>query len=131
MQDLFNQEREWLTHVYEDLGAAGYISDNLVDSTYWTYNQLCSYMDLIEQAYKDIEPLRDSNPDRYAMLYDRILLESMQLRYLTLSIYYTEYSEAELMEARREFRYDFERLGLVTYRENGNINELWSDWGIQ
>ena len=86
---------------------------------------------MIEQAYKDIEPLRDSNPDRYAMLYDRILLESMQLRYLTLSIYYTEYSEAELMEARREFRYDFERLGLVTYRENGNINELWSDWGIQ
>ena len=131
MQDLFNQEREWLTHVYEDLGAAGYISDNLVDSTYWTYNQLCSYMDLIEEAYEDIEPLRETNPERYTVLYNRILLESMQFRYLMLSIYYTEYTEAALMEARKEFRYDFERLGLVTYRENGNIQELWSDWGIQ
>ena len=95
------------------------------------YVKRTPYMDLIEEAYEDIEPLRETNPERYTVLYNRILLESMQFRYLMLSIYYTEYTEAALMEARREFRYDFERLGLVTYRENGNINELWSDWGIQ
>lgn len=130
MQSLFNQEREWLTHVYADLGAGGYISDNLVDSTYWTYNQLQTYLELIEQAYEDIEPLRESDPERYATLYDRILLESMQFRYLMLSIYYTEYTEAELLDARKEFKYDFERLGLTAHKENGNIADVWTEWGI-
>lgn len=131
MQELFNQEREWLTHVYADLGAAGYIGDNLLDSNYWTFHQLQGYMDKIEQAYADIESIRETDPERYSVLYDRILLESMQFRYLILSIYYTEYSEAELLEMRQEFRYDFERLGLTSYRENGDISELWSEWGIK
>ena len=130
MQDLFQQEREWLTHVYADLGAGGYISDNLVDSSYWTYNQLNNYLELIDQAYEDIEPLRETDPERYETLYERILLESMQFRYLMISIFPTEFSEAELLEMRTEFKYDFERLGLISYRENADISELWTEWGI-
>lgn len=130
MQNLFQQEREWMTHIYADLGAEGYISDNLVDSTYWSYNQLQGYLDLIDQAYQDIEPLRETDPERYATLYDRILVESMQFRYLMISIYYTEFSEAEILEMRNEFKYDFNRLGLTSYRESVDIAELWNKWGI-
>ena len=131
MQDLFNREREWLTYVYTNLDAEGYISDNLVDSKYWSYNQLNEYLVLIEKAYKDIESLRESDPERYAVLYDRILVESIQFRYLMLQLYYTEYSEAELLEARKEFRYDFERLEFTAHCEGGNIADIWKEWGIE
>lgn len=130
MQGLFNQEREWLTYLYKNTEATGKIGDYLVESGYWSFNQLNGYMDQIDQAYKDIEVLRDTDPDRYSKLYDRILLESMQFRYLLLSIYTTEYTENDLLEQRQEFKYDFERLGLTTYGENMNINDLWSEWGV-
>lgn len=130
MQSLFNQEREWITYFYKNTDASGRISDDLVQDKYWTYNQLEHYLDMIDQAYKDIESIRETNPERYSTLYDRILLESIQYRYLILSIYSTEYTEDELIEKRREFKYDFERLQLTSYQENGDINDLWSEWGL-
>lgn len=130
MQNLFNQEREWLTYVYKNTDASGRISDNLVQDKYWTFNQLENYLAMIDKAFSDIEPLRDTNPERYSKLYDRILLEGMQFRYIMLSVYPTEFTEDELLEKRREFKYDFERLRLTTYGENLDINNLWSEWGI-
>lgn len=130
MQSLFNQEREWITYFYKNSDASGRISDDLVQDKYWTFNQLENYLSMIDKAYKDIESIRETDPDRYSVLYDRILLESLQFRYLILSIYATEYTEDELIEQRKEFKYDFERLQLTSYRENGDINELWSEWGI-
>ena len=130
MQALFNEHREWTTHIYNDLGAQGVIWDALDTDAYWTYQQLQHYMDQIDRAYADIAPLQASDPARYAQLCDRILLESLQYRYLLLQVYPTEYSEIDLIAARREFRYDFERLGLTAQEEGGDITELWSDWGI-
>lgn len=130
MQNLFNQEREWITYFYKNTDASGRISDDLIQDKYWTYNQLENYLDMIDKAYKDIEPIRETNPERYSTLYDRILLESIQFRYLILSIYPTEYTEDVLIEKRKEFKYDFERLRLTSFGENRDINDLWSEWGI-
>ena len=130
MQELFTLEREWLSHVYADLGATGMIQENLLDAAYWPYNVLQSFMDKLDEAYADIAPLQEENPERYRVLYDRILLESMQFRYLILQLYTTEFSKTELIDARNEFRYDFERLGLTSYQEGSEITKLWTEWGI-
>ena len=130
MHSLFDQEREWDTHIYNDLGAKGNCQENLVSNKYWSYNQLKSYLAQINQAYTDIAPLQKTDPKRYAVLYDRILLESLQFRYLLLQLYPTEFSATDLREARTEFRYDFERLGLSTYAEGQDVNTLWKDWGV-
>lgn len=130
MQTLFNEHREWTTYIYNELGAAGVIWDALDSDVYWSYNQLQDYMKQIDRAYADIAPLQQSDPERYAQLYDRILLESLQYRYLLLQVYPTEYNASELQAARLEFRYDFERLGLTAQAEGGDITDLWTDWGI-
>lgn len=130
MEELYTQEREWLTHIYADTDASGKIGEDLVNDKYWSHNQLQSYLALINQAYADIEPLREKNPERYAVLYDRILTESLQFRYLDLQLFFTEYGEAKLLDARNEFKNDFERLGLISYREGEKIGTLWDDWGL-
>ena len=130
MKDLLDEQREWMVHLYTDLGLEGYIWDNLLDDRYWSFNQLERYLGRIDLAYEAIEPLRETDPTRYAELYDRILLESIQFRYLQLQLYATEFSATELREARMEFRADFERLQLTSQSEGGDIHDLWNQWEL-
>lgn len=131
MKNLLKQEREWYAYVNAEVEHVTTIGFNIVDERYWSYNQLRGYMDMINKAYKEIEPLRDKDPARYATLYDRILLESLQYRYLILNLFYTEYDEATVLYERKSFRTDFERLGLTRHDETGKIEDLWTKWGIQ
>ncbi len=130
MQSLFDDQRDWIANIYANIGGTGLISDDLVAQEYWQYNQLADYMDRIEQAFEEIKPIEEKDPERYAVLYDRILLESIQFRYLLIQLYPTEYTASELYDAKLEFREDFERLGMTSFRENGTIDILWSEWGI-
>ncbi len=130
MQSLFNDQRDWIANMYENIGGTGLISDDLVSQEYWQYNQLVDYMERIEQAFAEIKSVENEDPERYAVLYDRILLESIQFRYLLIQLYPTEYTASELYDAKLEFREDFERLGMTSFRENGTIDILWSEWGL-
>lgn len=131
MQALFNEEREWLIHVYKDLGASGKISDDLNAPEYWSYPMLVDALEQIEQAYEDIAEYKESNPERYELLYDRIMLESIQYRYLLICNYSTKYDEAELLNMKNSFKTDFERLNITSYSENNDIAVLWANWGIK
>lgn len=131
MQALFNTEREWLVHVYQDLGASGKISDDLSSPDYWSYPMLIEALEQIEQAYDDIEEYQDTDPERYQKLYDRITMESLQFRYILIGNYGTNYDAAELLNMKNLFKHDFERLNITSYAENKDIAELWSNWGIK
>lgn len=130
MQELFTQEREWMTHVYADTDATGDIFEQMMDEKFWSYQQIKGYLNLIDQAYEDIEPLKTSNPERYQKLYERILLESMQFRYIMICLFQTEFEEAELIEEKMSFRTHFEMLKMASHAEWKDIDLLWEDWGI-
>lgn len=130
MQGLFEEQRVWMRHLYNDLGASGSIGEDLAKSTYWTVPQLEGYLKQIDQAYADILPLKETDPERYTQLYDRITLESLQFRYLMICVYPSEFTKAELLAAKQAFRMDFERLGLISHAENTEVSNLWNSWGI-
>lgn len=131
MREIFNEERKWLTHVYTDLGALGRINDNLLSTEYWTYPYLKRALSQFDEAYKEIEVYRESNPERYKQLYERITLETIQYRYIMISLYGTNYTDAELLNMKYAFKKDAGLLGLVVYREGVSIETLWNEWGIQ
>lgn len=130
MQELFTQEREWMTRVYADTDATGDIFEQMMDEKFWSYQQIRGYLNLIDQAYEDIEPLMTSNPERYQKLYERILLESMQFRYIMICLFQAEFEEAELLEEKMSFRTHFEMLEMASHAEWKDIDLLWEDWGI-
>lgn len=130
MQALFEEQRVWMRHLYTDLGASGSIGEDLATKAYWTVPQLEGYLKQIDQAYADILPLKESEPERYSRLYDRITLESLQFRYLLICAYPSEFTDAGLLAAKQAFRMDFERLGLISYAENTDVSNLWNSWGI-
>lgn len=131
MRELFETDRQWMRHIYGDLGSNGSIFEDMLRTEYYSYPVLKKAMEGIEQAYEDIEVYKESNPKRYKQLYDRITLESLQYRYIIVSLYGTEYDANELLNMKYEFRHDVERLKVTTWRENSYISELWSAWGIQ
>lgn len=131
MKALFDEEREWMMHIYQDLGASGKISDNLNAPEYWSYPNLVEALERLDDAYASIEEYRISNPERYQTLHDRILLESLQYRYLLICNFGTKYDKAELLNMKQAFKTDFERLEITSFAENTDVAELWSSWGIK
>lgn len=131
LRSIFDEEREWLVHVYQDLGASGKISDDLLSAEYWSYPLLCEWLDKIDQAYEDIAVLEETDPDRYETLYDRITMESLQFRYILIGCYGTNYSSEDLLTMKNLFKHDFERLNITSYAENTDVATLWSNWGIK
>lgn len=132
MQELFNENRQWTLYcITKDPSGLANITGDMVSTKYWSYNQLKRYLEQINQAYDDIAPLAETDPERYAQLYDRILTESLQYRYLILQLYSTEYdTAAQLQEERLAFKNDFERLKLSRVSEQISAESIWSSWGL-
>ena len=130
MRDLFETDRQWMRHIYGDLGSNGSIFEDMLKTEYYSYPVLKKAMDGIEKAYDEIEVYRESDPERYKQLYDRITLESLQYRYIIISLYGTEYTANDLLNMKYQFKHDVERLEVTTYQEGKYITELWAAWGI-
>lgn len=130
MRKIFNEERLWTSHIYKDLGASGRIYDGLLEEKYWTYSYLERALMQFEKAYKELEGYGESNPKRYKQLYDRITLESIQFRYIMISLYGERYTEAELLDMKYKFKADAEHLGLRYHVENIPLEKLWETWKL-
>lgn len=130
MRTLFEEERQWLSGIYAQNDLSGRISDDLLQAQYWTYPMLTDALHQLETAYEEIEVYRDSDLERYKQLNDRITMESLQYRFLMISLYGTNFKADELLNMKYEFRNDTERLGIEQYKENVLITELWNDWNI-
>lgn len=131
MQRVFNEERQWLVHVYNDLNATGIIQEDLCQAEYWNKGVLDDWLRSIGYAYRSIEKYREEDEALFVRLYDRITLESLQFRYILISCFPEVYTEKELTTMKKEFKTDFERSGVTSYSENYPIDNLWKIWGVQ
>ena len=127
MQTLFNLERKNILAKYgdESIGFKGTFGEDVLTIDFWPQDELEAYQALIQQAYSDIASLEATDAERYARLYERILLESMQFDYIDCSLYNTDIAN------RNEFKNNFEELGMYSYSEHKSIGSLWKAWGIQ
>lgn len=131
MYDIFMEQRLWMDHIYNDLDANGDIYEDMMTQTYWPYNWLENMISRFDDALAALEPLRKKDPERYTLVYNRIVLETLQFRYIKLNLYYAEYDERELLSARQAFKYDCERLGIEYIALSEYVKTLWREWNIQ
>ncbi len=130
MYSLFRDEMDWLNHVYAQLGAEGGIYEDMLQEQYWPQDLLQSYLDRIDMAYAAIAPMEQTDPDRYALVHNRINLESLQFRYLMLQLYPEAYDAQTLYQEKLSFRADCEHMSIELYGWTENVTELWEAWGI-
>lgn len=130
MREVFEEERRWMNYMYSDLGVSGKCQDNLMKSEYWSYPMLKKNMEQFEEAYQEIEVYRESDPERYKQLHDRIALETMQYRYIIIELFSSNYTADELLNMKYAFKKDAEQLKMLVYKENTSVEKLWEAWGI-
>ena len=105
-------------------------ANDTVREEYYPKGTLNTWMGLIEQAYKDIEGLKTTDPIVYEKVYDRITLESLAYRYMLITLYGSNYLDSELEGMKLSFRSDCGTLGVTNYIEHKTIDGLWASWGL-
>lgn len=120
MKRLFDEENTWFAYLAEHhgyTGAIGYTYQTLLREEYWPQGLLEGWLEIIDEAYKAIEPLKTSDPSLYSTLADRINLESLSFRFMILEMYSVYYNESEVEKMRQSFQADCINLGVRQYSE--------------
>ena len=87
-------------------------------------------MELIDEANAAIEPLRASDPERYAVYSDHITLESLFPRDALISLYSGNYSSTQLQQMRVSFKEDSTALGASMVDEQTSFSSVFNTWGV-
>lgn len=101
-------------------------STNFTATKYWPLSKIDEFLGYIEEAYASIAPLKNTEPERYEMLYKHILRESIQFRYLRIKLYLSYYDFEILNEKKKEFINDCRLVGITKAAEHIAIDDVWS-----
>ncbi|MGI6713588.1 MAG: DUF4838 domain-containing protein [Bacilli bacterium] len=131
MQKYIDSYRTWSLYAYNVLGMHTDINgSNFLNSIFWRKGVLLEWMDIFEQALKDIEILLWKDKDLYEKVRLRIVTESLTARYLLISCWYQTYSNDELLQMKLDFRKDVYECGVNQYSEARSVEVLFDTWGI-
>ena len=120
---------KYLEATYSASLRGGY-KDNIAQAQYWPKKLLDGWMELIDEANAAIEPLRASDPERYAVYSDHITLESLFPRYALISLYSGNYSSTQLQQMRVSFKEDSAALGASMVDEQTSFSSVFNTWGV-
>ena len=131
MKQFFNEVQMWCRHIENmDPTINGTIYENIAQAKFWPKKTLDHWMDLIDEAYAAIEPLKYTESDRYAVLARHIKNESIFPRFALLTLYPGNYSAATLQQMRVDFKADCTELNIKWQSQNVSLDMLYTQWGI-
>ena len=81
-------------------------------------------------AKESVYKYKESDPDLFEKLTDRIDVESLSVRYLKIRFYSMRFTDRELWKEQERFLADAERLGVTNYSESRDISHLRDEWKI-
>ncbi|MDR3263866.1 MAG: DUF4838 domain-containing protein [Clostridiales bacterium] len=117
-----------------DYGGASSCYQSMVVEKFYPLDVLLKWNDYIDSAIAALEPLRLTEPDRYALLYSHIANERLSVLYLIIEIYGTKapavISAEKLLEYKLTFKED--AINLMYYDiSTFKIPALLTKWGVE
>jgi hypothetical protein len=104
------------------------IDGALSSATNFPYAVVKQWLNYVDEGYKAIEGLKDTDPERYQVLYDHICTEGITARYLLIVYHEGSISPERLIAEKASFKEDVLRLGFTEYIQHEDINDLVKDW---
>lgn len=132
MRQLFEELRARFSYIENDLNITMYIYVTLENKDFWPEGLLVQWLDYIEDAYKAIEAIKETDEDTYYLIKDRLLLEGISYRYLLIDLYgKTYYNETTLLAQKMQWKADCAYLGVNCQREGVDlVSWLAENWGV-
>lgn len=131
MYEFYMTLSNYMMYLENDMGLGGSIYQNIHDSKYWPLGVMNTFMSYINKAYELIDFYKETDPELYGKLEERITRESIFPRYVLLTLYAGTYSTDKLQSLREEFMDDCFRVGIVLVKEWVSMYEgVFKDWGL-
>lgn len=130
MRKFYDELRIWLKQLDES-GLSGLTGTSHADwdkKENWSKPMLDRWVNYIAEAKKEVESLKNTNPEKYNLICDRIDIESLMPRYMLIEFYSDYYSAEELTAAKKSFASDCRRLNVTKLAENKDIEILIRNW---
>ncbi|HKL60848.1 MAG TPA: DUF4838 domain-containing protein [Acholeplasma sp.] len=126
MMDYFKSYRAWYAYIAAEEGFTGYVTETvLLQRNYFPQGILNEWMGYLNEAQEVIKPLEKTDPALYKLLNDRILLETISIRYLTIELYSIYYSTEENEMMLTTLKNDALRLGVVQFNEFNTLSDYF------
>ena len=131
MKKYFKSFRHWSEYLKENTNIPGQIQTTISSKKYWPKQILVQWEGYIEEAYKAIAPLKNTDRALHDKLYERIEKEGIAIRYELYNLHASTYDPDELIKLRTQFKADVIRLGFTRISEGGAlVDGLLKNWGI-
>ncbi len=120
MYEFFMQERahfDYLSETIPDI-VADIRTDKMLNSDYWPKQTLLGWLDLMDEAQKKAEVIKERDRALYEKVSERIMIESISIRYLYYKLYAGELSSAEYDAIRNGVVHDCQKIGFTRWNEH-------------
>jgi hypothetical protein len=124
MESIFNGVRMRHRYIRDVLGYRG----ETVVKRNWTQAAVENFIEDFKAAYEAIEPLKTLSPDRYTVLYDRILKEELAFHHILIELYSSNLTAQELQREQEFWKTEVLRLGFNRKSEGQPIEVYWENW---
>ena len=120
MRGYFDALRAHMAYLRDTKGFGKNVLEGYLYAGYWPLSKLNEFQVYFDQAYAAIEPLKTGNPDQYEVLFRKIMIEEMFLRYAKCELYLNKFSYDEKVKMIDELEYYAELCGFRCYNENAD-----------
>ncbi len=98
MYEYYNYMISYYAYLQEYKNLPGAVMTFIDTKDFWSVPVLKKIIDYIDKAIEDIEPLKESNPDRYQTVYNRLMREKCFPMYIMFQLYENQMTQAEKVE---------------------------------
>ena len=133
MQRIFDEYLEWSKYQkylsYEGARSVYYYALR-VDM--WPEDKLDRWIELTEQAKKEVERYQFEDPELYKKLINHIAMESIAFRYLMIRLFADRQIPERLLELKLDVKRDITQAGitLVNSTKQTPVEELFTSWRV-
>lgn len=131
MREYFDLLRSRIAYLRSEYDYCSSVFEAGVTTTNWPLATMESYQKLFDQAYDAIDYLKTSDPDRYEVLFRKIMIEEMFIRYIKCSLYLNYYSDVEKARMIDEFERYAMIYGFKCYSETEPMSTVIAGWRSQ
>lgn len=129
MRQYFN-ELQANQRAKESKTGGGIHSNALAGEDIWPQGMINHWVKLFDKAYKAIEHYKETDPEKYEILYKNILIESQFPRLVLCTTYASTYNATQLKVLRKEFYKDFNNLQNTKLKEGQLADVVFADWDL-
>ena len=129
IREYYDLLQVWQVTLREKYGIAGNVSDYpMAKQEYWPAELVNKFESIFKKAYSKIEPLKETDPERYEKIFNRIKEEELMTLYIQLSFYRGHYSKAELVKKIDDFEKYTSIFEITNYKGAASTADLIAEW---